>query len=987
MAEESLFNQGVPFAAGVSGGLNPYAGVQRELARADQKKAEGEERAFKLAGLIKQADPSELFGKHYSIANQWASSLFDQVGDYSKSSAKSMEFLAQANALVGYINSKKQYKATNMGDPNDDLTTPSYYARVKRQASGVNAFEANDKKEVDKDFDSVLSNLNKPIQAFSLGENGPMIDDGDGFVSLAEYQDPDAPFMFELEDDLDMLLPGEWYEGWAKTRGKITDGSADAAKRFFEEKVASGDVNIRKLMNWWKGVSDSEKSLDDLVADTTGSVARAVDEYGNLVAQKWKDLNEDGEAQEAAQMFSTGEASFDRELKYTEGAAIRTSEMLDVLGAVGPGNLLDGQGGGDLGASIGASPKEYLGFENLMLLNGDEDSDFVITSQEAGDLTDQQVIDAVNVDSKGDIHVRLRTVGPVLDDDGIEQYGADGKVKTEVKDEFVVYSPDDENGRAMFNSIKRHLEEASGVNHYARLFSESMRRGAAERRRATKQAIIDAQNRSISEREAAAADTNVDATTTTPEESSDDAAEEATSNISREARPPVVAQDQEALSNISQSLTAAGQRPGQRRVGILGAEDMTAYKMPDGMPRASHFNDAVESLLGANYSHREIVEAYEDPRFANTLMASGYDSDKKFADKGFFGGIADLFSTPTEITVPVKGEDGTFMPGSAEIPAIGGGSKYSQEVSKVEATLKSIMDDRAQTQAASGPIGPEPMDPALAVETPTERDFSGLPEISNVSASASRGVALSEGYSSDMSINVPGGNSGVTVGGIDIGSVAGNEDIKLKILKPFVSQEDYKALEGLAGLIGDEAAAGLKAAQAKGLLDPKTLISSDADLQSIISYGIESFVLPSIYKHIPKEDFESLPSAVTDVLINVQFMTPGEEVLKAAVKANKKDRKNAWLKVADLYYKPVVERDSMEQEKDDLLKYTDNDDLLSVDAPYKSTYYGDAKKTDTKLDNYKNKKEGKKILPGNVKRVLEARWQLLDWINSKYGNE
>ena len=451
MAEESLFNQGVPFAAGVSGGLNPYAGVQRELARADQKKAEGEERAFKLANAIKQADPSQLFGKHYDIANKWASSLFEQVGDYSKSASKSMEFLAQANALVGYINDKKQYKTTNMGDPSDELTTPSYHARVKRKASGVNAFAANDKVEVDKDFDSILSDLNKPVQGFVLGENGPMIDNGEGFVPLAEYQDPEAPFMFKLEDDLSMPLPGEWYEGWAKTRGKITDGSAEAAKRFFEEKVASEDVSLRKLMNWWKGASGSEKSLDELVAEQ-GSVKRAIDEYGNLVAQKWRDLNEDGEAQEAAQMFSTGEASFDRELKYTEGATIRTSEVLDVLGSVGPGNLIEGQGGGDLGASIGASPKEYLGFENLMLLNGDEDSDFVITSQEAGDLTDQQVIDAVNVDSKGDIHVRLRTVGPVLDEEGIEQYGADGEVKTEVKDEFVVYSPDDENGRAMFNS-------------------------------------------------------------------------------------------------------------------------------------------------------------------------------------------------------------------------------------------------------------------------------------------------------------------------------------------------------------------------------------------------------------------------------------------------------------------------------------------------------------------------------------------------------
>ena len=549
-------------------------------------------------------------------------------------------------------------------------------------------------------------------------------------------------------------------------------------------------------------------------------------------------------------------------------------------------------------------------------------------------------------------------------------------------------------------AIKRHLEEASGVNHYARLFSESMRRGAAERRRATKQAIIDAQNRSISEREAAAADTNVDATTTTSEESSEDAAEEATSNINREVRPPVVAQDQEALSNISQSLTAAGQRTGQRRVGILGAEDMTAYKMPDGMPRASHFNDAVESLLGANYSHREIVEAYEDPRFANTLMASGYDSNKKFADKGFFGGIADLFSTPTEITVPVKGEDGTFMPGSAEIPAIGGGSKYSQEVSKVEATLKSIMDDRAQTQAASGPIGPEPMDPALAVETPTERDFSGLPELSSAAISASEGISLSEGYSTDKAINMPGGNSGVTIAGIDIGAVSGDEDIKLQVLKPFVSKENYEAIVRLKGLTGDEAEAALKKEQDNGFLKEGEIFENDADLKNIAAYGVQAFVLPRIYKtlednNISREEFDSLPSVVTDAIINIEFMTPGKNTRKAIAKAIKKNKKKFWIDVAEMYYKPVVQGESLDQEKDAFAKYYNNEKMLGVDddgkrlfePPYKMTYYGNASQSDTKLDNYKQKRKGtKQILPGNINRLLEARWQILNWANTYYGN-
>lgn len=979
MAEQSLLNQGVPFTASGTG-VNLYGGVQRELARADEKKRQDEERAFKLASMIKQADSSQLFGRHYAIANKWASELYKNIGRYTNSTQGTMDFLAQANALRGYIEGKKQYKSANMGDPSDPLNGQSYFSYINRTQTEGNPYAGIDKKEVPKDMEAILKSYNdQTIVSFEIGPDGmPVVDLGTGPMTLVEANqlDVDAPFMADLVEDLDMPLPGEWYEGWAKTRGKITDGSAEAAKRFFEEKVASEDVSLRKLMNWWKGVSGSEKSLDELVAEQ-GSVARAVDEYGNLVAQKWKDLNEGGEAQAAAQMFSTGEASFDKELKYTAGTPVLDSEIAAELASRGTEGLLQGLGDyNEFRGSVGSTSAEYLGFENLMLLNADEDSDFLITSQEAGDLAEGQLIDAVNVDSMGNIHARLKTAGPVLDDDDMPVYGADMKPLMEVKEEFVVYSPDDPNGKAMFNSIQAHLQKAQpGVDHYARMMRESVDNGAAARRKATKDLILRAEQEAAARRAEAPSDTDEASTPAeTPEEA--DANADATPPPAREEAPPVVEADREALSAISKGLADAGQRSGERRVGVLGSEDMTAYKMPDGMPRSTHFDAASESLLSQNYSHREIVDAFNDPRFSEALIESGYDSDRDLATRGAGGAFKDFIGG---LSIPTPGGRGSLLPGLK--------SEYTQQVDKVEAALKSIMDDRATTQAAPEPISPEPMDPVVTDEAPTERDFSGLPEISNVSASASRGVALSEGYSSQNSINVPGGNSGVTVGGIDLGSVAGNEDIKLKILKPFVSQEDYKALEGLAGLIGDEASAGLKAAQDKGLLNPETLISSDADLQSIVSYGIESFVLPSIYKHIPKEEFDALPEAVTDVLINVQFMTPGEDVLKAAVKANKKDKKNAWLKVADLYYKPVVERDSMEQEKDDLLKYTANDDLLSVDAPYKSTYYGDASRTDMKLDNYKKKKEGKKILPGNVKRVLEARWQLLDWINTKYGNE
>ena len=981
MAEESLFNQGVPFAAGVSGGINPYAGVQRELARADQKKAEGEERAFKLANAIKQADRTQLFGQHYDIANRWASSLFEQVGDYSKSASKSMEFLAQANALVGYIERQKNYKAANMGDPSDELITPSYYGQVNRKVSGGNAFAATDQKEVNKDFEAVLDDLNSPVQGFVLGENGPMIDDGEGLVPLVEYQDPKAPFMFELEEDLSMPLPGEWYEAWAKTRGKITDGSAEAAKRFFEEKVASEDVSLRKLMNWWKGVSGSEKSLDELVAEQ-GSVKRAIDEYGNLVAQKWTDLNDDGESQAAAQMFSTGEASFDRELKYTEGAPVLNEEIAKELASRGTEGLLQGLGDyNEFRGLVGSTPVEYLGFENLMLLNADEDSDFLITPQEAGDLVDGQLIDAVNVDSMGNIHARLKTAGPVLDDDDMPVYGADMKPLMEVKEEFVVYSPDDPDGRAMFNSIKAHLENAqTGVNHYERMMRESVRNGAAARRKATKDLVLKAEQEAAA-RKAEATTAGTTDPATTPEEA--DANADATPPPSREEAPPVVEADREALSAISKGLADAGQQPGTETTAPR------LIKTPDGVPRSNHFNDASESLLSQNYSHGEIVAAFNDPRFSEALIESGYDGDERKDSRGPGGGLVDAFG---------NWSGHRFFKGMK--------SDYTKEVEKVEATLKSIMDDRATAQAASGPIDPEPMDPivtdeAPTAEAPTERDFSGLPELSSAAISAAEGISLSEGYSTDEAVNWPGGNSGVTIAGIDIGAVSGDEDIKLKILKPFVSKEDYEAMTRLKGLTGEEARDALKKEQNNGFLDPEEMFKNDADLKNIAAYGVQAFVLPRIYRtlednNISREEFDSLPSAVTDAIVNIEFMTPGKNTRNAIAKAIKKNKKKFWIDVADMYYKPAVQGESLDQEKDAFAKYYGNENMLAVDddgkrlfePPYEMTYYGSASESDTKLDNYKQKRKGtKQILPGNINRLLEARWQILNWANTYYGNE
>ena len=276
--------------------------------------------------------------------------------------------------------------------------------------------------------------------------------------------------------------------------------------------------------------------------------------------------------------------------------------------------------------------------------------------------------------------------------------------------------------------------------------------------------------------------------------------------------------------------------------------------------------------------------------------------------------------------------------------------------------LSDLIDQRDQINAdleAMGGVtntdaGPAQGDPAT---TETERDLSGLAEITPIAQAASDSVAASEGYSPGLQINVPDTtNSGVTIAGLDFGDTAGDPTEKLKIMKQYLSEADYNALEQLVGLTGTEADTKLKELQAQGLLLEDGLGLNEEDIKNIPAIYISAVELPLIYETIPEEEFKKLPQEVMDIVINVQFNHHGPATLEKVRDAISENTKEAWMEVANMYYNPDTG----------------------------ATYFGSKEQTEMKLKRNREKIPGKSIAPGNVSRVKEARENLLSWIESTF---
>ena len=229
------------------------------------------------------------------------------------------------------------------------------------------------------------------------------------------------------------------------------------------------------------------------------------------------------------------------------------------------------------------------------------------------------------------------------------------------------------------------------------------------------------------------------------------------------------------------------------------------------------------------------------------------------------------------------------------------------------------------------------------------------------------GIGSYEGYSPDLQINVPSGsmNSGVTIAGLDIGSGAEGADEKLEILKDYLRPEDYKELEKLKGLKGEEAKKALDKLQAEGKLLKDGLGLTQQDLNEITARQTEK-ELPKIYKVIPEKRFAKLPTEVQRVVAGVHFNAPGPKTLAAVSKAAKTNNPEDWREVANKYMtywsglssslKPEFKKWAEENNRPDLIE--------QMNSGNRSEEFGDA------VIEYKLAVG--RILPGNLKRVEDA---------------
>jgi len=162
-----------------------------------------------------------------------------------------------------------------------------------------------------------------------------------------------------------------------------------------------------------------------------------------------------------------------------------------------------------------------------------------------------------------------------------------------------------------------------------------------------------------------------------------------------------------------------------------------------------------------------------------------------------------------------------------------------------------------------------------------------------------------EGYSADGTlIDVPTSkNSGVTIGGLDLGASAGNIEQKLEILEKYIPEEQMEALKPLTKLTGPQAQAALQDSLDTGRLNPDTWGFTNDTLRQIQAEFISSNTIPSIAQQmgVSVKEVEKLPEKILTAITSIQFMTPGPNTLNAVGKAMKSGRREDWIAAADMY--------------------------------------------------------------------------------------
>ena len=213
----------IPYGIKASG-FDPTAGFRRELQKVEARRAQKESKALEMAAMIEMADQSTMFGGDYSIANQWAEHLTENLDQYASSTEGMIKFQQQAQQLTKFIDGAESYKKENFGSVKDGAQAGTFQGFVQRKSLGENVYGDLEDGREDQSYEMAYMGLNQPIQLNWDADDNPMIMSDGKPMAFGEYRRPDAPFMPQLKEGK-ILMGSTWYaaEGPNKSHETSTE--------------------------------------------------------------------------------------------------------------------------------------------------------------------------------------------------------------------------------------------------------------------------------------------------------------------------------------------------------------------------------------------------------------------------------------------------------------------------------------------------------------------------------------------------------------------------------------------------------------------------------------------------------------------------------------------------------------------------------------------------------------------------------------------
>lgn len=271
-------------------GFDPTAGFRRELQKVEARRAQKESRALEMASMIEMADQSTMFGGDYSIANQWAEHLTENLDKYASSTEGMIKFQQQTQQLTNFIDGAEAYKKENFGSVKDGAQAGTFQGFVQRQALGENVYGDFEDGRDPQSYEMAYMGLNQPIQLNWDADDNPIFMDDGKPMSFDQYRRPDAPFMPQLREGK-ILMGSTWYaaEGPNKSHETSTEAYEYSlamtetdprlerqAARFYQlnekpnmkvDDIVSNPALMKEAREAW--AKDAEKSWIDLQAQKT----------------------------------------------------------------------------------------------------------------------------------------------------------------------------------------------------------------------------------------------------------------------------------------------------------------------------------------------------------------------------------------------------------------------------------------------------------------------------------------------------------------------------------------------------------------------------------------------------------------------------------------------------------------------------------------------------------------------------------------------